>query len=70
MGLIFSKDKITITISNEDDPKATEDFWNIIMFALDWDSRAKHSKEVIPTMTDDQRKMAEKLEELSRPIYG
>lgn len=68
--ITFSKDKITINISNEDDPKAVEDFWNIIMFALDWDSRAKHSTEVIPTMTKDQRKMAEKLEELSRPYYG
>lgn len=69
MGLIFSKDKITITISNEDDPKATEDFWNIIMFALDWDSAAKNAKNG-REMTADQRKMAEKLEEISRPIYG
>ena len=68
--ICFEKNKITITISDEDSPSAVEDFWNVIMFALDWDTRAKHSKEVIPTMTESQRKMAEKLEEVSRPTYG
>ena len=69
MGLSFSKDQITITISNQDDPLATENFWNIIMFALDWDSAARNAKNG-REMTDAQRKMAEKLEEVSRPIYG
>ena len=65
----FSKDKITITIDNQDDPLAVETFWHVIMFALDWDAQERNARRG-REMTEGQRKLAEKLEEISRPTYG
>ena len=63
----YEKDKITIHLEGED----VTDFWDIIMYALDYNNIAKGSKSKKYTqMTENQLKLAEKLEELSRPHYG
>ena len=71
----YKKEKITITLEDED----VDNFWDIIMFALDWNAQATQnnlsnrkdgSSKVMTTMSEDVKKLADKLEEISRPSYG
>lgn len=64
--MFVKKEKITITLENDE----IEDFWDIIMFALDYDSIIKKSKntENYP-LNESKIKLANKLKEISQPIY-
>ena len=65
--MTYEKEKITISLEGQE----VNDFWDIIMFALDYNNIAKKSKPgtYIP-LSESQTKLAEKLEEVSRPSYG
>ena len=65
--MTYEKEKITISLEGSE----VNDFWDIIMFALDYNNIAKKSKPVTYTpLSESQTKLAEKLEEVSRPSYG
>lgn len=65
--MIYEKEKITISLEGQE----VEDFWDIIMYALDYNNIAKNSKPgTYTTLSESQTKLAEKLEEVSRPSYG
>ncbi len=65
--MTYEKEKIIISLEGQE----VNDFWDIIMFALDYNNIAKNSKTGIYTpLSESQTKLAEKLEEVSRPSYG
>lgn len=65
--MTYEKEKITISLEGQE----VNDFWEIIMFALDHNIIAKKSKPGTYTpLSESQTKLAEKLEEVSRPSYG
>ena len=65
--MTYEKEKITISLEGSE----VNDFWDIIMFALDYNNIAKKSKPgTYTTLSESQTKLAEKLEEVSRPSYG
>lgn len=65
--MTYEKEKIIISLEG----KEVNDFWDIIMFALDYNNIAKNSKIGTYTpLSESQTKLAEKLEEVSRPSYG
>lgn len=62
--MTYEKEKITISLEGQE----VNDFWDIIMYALDYDNIAKNSKPGTYTLlTESQTRLAKKLEELSRP---
>lgn len=65
--MTYEKEKLTISLEGEE----VNDFWDIIMFALDYNNIAKNSKPGTYTpLSESQTKLAKKLEEVSRPSYG
>lgn len=65
--MTYEKERITISLEGQE----VNDFWDIIMFALDYNIVAKKSKPGTYTpLSESQTKLAEKLEEVSRPSYG
>ena len=65
--MTYEKEKIIISLEGQE----VNDFWDIIMFALDYNNIAKNSKIGTYTpLSESQTKLAEKLEEVSRPSYG
>lgn len=65
--MTYEKEKLTIHLEGSE----VKDFWDIIMYALDYDNIAKNSKPgtYVP-LTGSQIRLAEKLEEISRPSVG
>ncbi len=63
----YKKEKITITLEGQE----VDDLWDIIMFALDYHQIALKSKsgKYVP-LTDSDLKLANKIEELTRPNNG
>lgn len=60
----YKKEKITITLEGQE----VDDLWDIIMFALDYHQIAIKSKPgKYAPLTDSDLKLANKLEELTRP---
>lgn len=65
--MTYEKEKITISLEDDE----VNDFWDIIMFALDYNAAAKKKKPgECGIMSESQEKLAHKLEEISRPYYG
>lgn len=65
--MTYQKEKITISLEGQE----VDDFWDIIMFALDYNNIAKNSKPGTYTpLSESQIMLAEKLEKVSRPSYG
>lgn len=65
--MTYEKEKITISLEGQE----VNDFWDIIMYALDYNNIAKNSKPGTYTpLSEPQIKLAKKLEEVSRPSYG
>lgn len=64
--MTYTKEQVTITLEGQE----VTDFWDIIMFALDYNNIAKKSKPSTYTpLSESQTKLAEKLEEVSRPSF-
>ena len=63
--MTYKNEKISITLEEQE----VHDFWNIIMFALLHNTISKKSENTTTFLSDSQTKLAEKLEEISRPSY-
>ena len=63
--MTYKNEKISITLEGQQ----VNDFWNIIMFALLHNTISKNSENTSTFLSDSQTKLAEKLEEISRPSY-
>lgn len=64
--MTYKKEQVTISLEGQE----VTDFWDIIMFALDYNNIAKKSKPGTYTpLSESQTKLAEKLEEVSRPSF-
>lgn len=64
--MTYEKDKVTIHLEGDE----VEDFWDIIMCALDYNMIAKANPKRYVPLTDDKLKLANKLEEIVRPSHG
>jgi len=65
--MTYTKEQVTITLEGQE----VTDFWDLIMFALDYDNIAKKAKPgTYTTLSESQTKLAEKLEKVSRPSYA
>lgn len=63
--MIYKNEKISITLEGQQ----VNDFWNIIMFALLHNTISKNSENTSTFLSDSQTKLAETLEEITRPSY-
>lgn len=64
--MTYEKEKITISLEGQE----VNDFWDIIMYALDYNTIAKNAKPGTYTpLSESQTELAKKLEEVSRPSY-
>lgn len=63
--MTYKNEKISITLEGQQ----INDFWNIIMFALLHNTISKNSENTITFLSDSQTKLAETLEEITRPSY-
>lgn len=63
--MTYKNEKISITLEEQE----VHDFWNIIMFALLNNTISKKSENTSTFLSDSQTKLAEKLEEITRPSY-
>lgn len=63
--MTYKNEKISITLEGQQ----VNDFWNIIMFALLHNTISKNSENTITFLSDSQTKLAETLEEITRPSY-
>lgn len=63
--MTYKNEKISITLEEQE----INDFWNIIIFALLHNTISKDSEKTSTFLNDSQTKLAEKLEEISRPSY-
>lgn len=63
--MTYKNEKISITLEEQE----VNDFWNIIMFALLHNTISKNSENTSTFLSDSQTKLAETLEEITRPSY-
>lgn len=63
--MTYKNEKISITLEGQQ----INDFWNIIMFALLHNTISKNSENTSTFLSDSQTKLAETLEEITRPSY-
>lgn len=63
--MTYKNEKISIILEEQE----VNDFWNIIMFVLLHNTISKNSENTSTFLSDSQTKLAEKLEEISRPSY-
>lgn len=63
--MTYKNEKISITLEGQQ----VNDFWNIIMFALLHNTISKNSENTSTFLSDSQTKLAETLEEITRPSY-
>lgn len=63
--MTYKNEKISITLEGQQ----VNDFWNIIMFALLNNTISKNSENTSTFLSDSQTKLAETLEEITRPSY-
>ena len=62
--MIYNTNYLTIELENEHE---IEDFYNVIMFALDL--QAERDKEKLPCMSADELRLANKLVEITKKRY-
>ena len=60
--MVVESNGITIYLEKEE----IQDFWNIVMFSLDWQNYAKKNGE--STMTENELKLAKELVEITDKI--
>lgn len=63
--MTYKNEKISITLEGQQ----VNDFWNIIMFVLLHNTISKNSENTSTFLSDSQTKLAETLEEITRPSY-
>lgn len=63
--MTYKNEKISITLEEQE----VNDFWNIIMFVLLHNTISKNSENTSTFLSDSQTKLAETLEEITRPSY-
>lgn len=63
--MTYKNEKISITLEGQQ----INDFWNIIMFALLHNTISNNSENTSTFLSDSQTKLAETLEEITRPSY-
>ena len=63
--MTYKNEKISITLEGQQ----INDFWNIIMFALLHNTISENSENTSTFLSDSQTKLAETLEEITRPSY-
>ena len=63
--MTYKNEKVSITLEGQQ----VNDFWNIIMFALLHNTISKNSENTSTFLSDSQTKLAETLEEITRPSY-
>ena len=63
--MTYKNEKISITLEGQQ----VNDFWNIIMFALLHNTISENSENTSTFLSDSQTKLAETLEEITRPSY-